>query len=226
MAIDPATAKILLTLAKQVITDKKTRQRVLIALSIPLILLLAIIASPFAILFGTSGESMDDTGKPITEIMQELQTELQTKIQSEQNVGEDIDEVKIVYMGSEGETINNTGHVLALFSIKYNMIETKGAQQVASLTEAQVEELKAMYWNMNSISTKIVSIAWDEYGEDNPQAKEEAAPIFTPDPSNSPSPTPSPTPEPIKIKYIYTSPVFHMKMCYPITILMKISLQF
>lgn len=43
MAIDPATAKAIIAVAKQVLTDKKTRQRILIVLSLPLILILVII---------------------------------------------------------------------------------------------------------------------------------------------------------------------------------------
>lgn len=199
MAIDPATAKAIITIAKQILTDKKTRQRVLIILSIPLIAILIIISSPFAILFGTTGESVDDKGKPVTKVMQELKSEFQDKISKEQNTGSDINQVKVIYMGSEGEAIDNSGHVLALFSIINSMADNENVQQVASLTKKQVKELKKLYWSMNSIRIKIVSIPWDE----NISEKVTPTLIINNGTTPSPMPSPTPTPKPYRIKYIY-----------------------
>jgi cell wall-associated NlpC family hydrolase len=206
MPVSEATAKILITLAKKALTDKKTRQRILIAISIPLILILVIISSPFAILFSTTEETVNNSGKPVIEIMNELHNELLEKIQIQQDVGDDIDEVKTIYMGSEGETIDNSGHVLALFSITSNMIETQDAKQVASLTKDQVQDLKDLYWSMNEVSTEIVSIPWDdkEYPI-TPEPTITPTPITTTAPSSSPEPTITPTPEPYTIKNIYVT---------------------
>ncbi len=213
MALDPATAKAIIAVAKKILTDKKTRQKILIVLSIPLILILVLISSPFAILFGTTAETVDDAGKPVIEIMYELHNELIEKIEIEKDVGSDINEVQAIYMGSEGEAIDNSGHVLALFSIDNNMIETQEAQQVASLTEAQVEELQDLYWNMNEISTEIKIIEWDdeEYPLPIPTPTIVSTPTntpkYTPNPSSTiqVTPTITPTPEPYRIKYIYVT---------------------
>ena len=198
MAIDPATAKALIMLAKKAVTDKEAWRKIIIALSVPLILILVILASPFAVLFGVSGESVDDSGTPVMEIMSGLADDLRAKIQAEESEG-DVDEVHVVYMGSEGETIDNSGHVLALFSVKNNMAETEDAQQVASLSDKQADELSELFWEMNSISVEIESIPWDS--EDYPLEIPEPAPISEDDPE----PAPTPTPEPYLIKTIYVT---------------------
>ncbi len=213
MAIDPATAKAIIAVAKKILTDKKTRQRILIILSLPLILILVLISSPFAILFGTTAETVDDAGKPVIEIMYDLHNELVEKIETEKDVGSDINEVQAIYMGSEGEAIDNSGHVLALFSIDNNMIEAQDAQQVASLTETQVEKLHDLYWNMNEIFTEIKVIEWDDEEYPLPIPTPTMVPIptnspkYTPNPSSTiqATPTMTPTPEPYRIKYIYVT---------------------
>jgi hypothetical protein len=209
MALDPATIKAILTVAQKVLTDKELKKKILIALSIPLILVLVVLSSPFAILFGTSQAEGAETETPIIETMNELYTELLNKIEYEKN-SEDADEVNVVYMGSEGEEINNSGHVLALFSIDNNMLETEEAAQVAVLSEEQVEELKKLYWEMNYIEAEILEIPWDDenYPLPIPTPTPEITP--TPDPEVTPypsddyqTPTATPTPEPYIIKNIY-----------------------
>jgi cell wall-associated NlpC family hydrolase len=104
-------------------------------------------------------------------------------------------------MGSEGEDINNSGHVLALFSVDNNMIESDGASQVAILNEEQIKELETLYWQMNYIETEIIEIPWDD--EDYPQPIPSATPEITPyRKDDDTTPTATPTPEPYKIKNI------------------------
>ncbi len=198
MAIDPATAKALIMLAKKAVTDREARRKIGIALSIPLILILVILASPFAILFAASGESVEDSGTPVMEIMAGLADDLRAKIQAEENEG-DADEVHVVYMGSEGEAIDNSGHVLALFSVMNSMADSEDAQQVASLSDKQVVELAELFWEMNNISVDIESIPWDS--EDYPLEIPEPASVSEDDPE----PEPTPTPEPYLIKTIYVT---------------------
>ena len=210
MALDPATVKAIITVAQKVLTDKELRKKILIALSIPLTLILVILASPFAILFGTSQAEGSDVETPIIETMNELYTELTGKIEYERTI-DDADEVNVVYMGSEGEEINNSGHVLALFSVDNNMIETEEASQVALLSETQVEELKTLYWQMNYIETELIEIPWDD--EDYPQPIPSTTPEITPYPSEEyQTPTVTPTPEPYKIKNIYVTCLSYQDM--------------
>ena len=218
MALDPATIKAIITVAQKVLTDKELRKKILIALSIPFILVLVILSSPFAILFGTSQAEGSDTETPIIETMNELYTELMEKIEYERTI-DDADEVNVIYMGSEGEEINNSGHVLALFSVSNNMIETDEASQVAVLSEEQVQELKTLYWEMNYIETELIEIPWDD--------EEYPLPISTPTPEITPTPEPeitpyhlddyqtptaTPTPEPYKIKNIYVTCLSYQDM--------------
>jgi hypothetical protein len=195
MAVDPATIKAIAMIAKQAIEDEQTRNRILIVLMIPILLVVIILASPFAILFGVSGEDYDNSGTPIIEIMSDLSAQLNNKIKIESQ-GE-YDEINIIYMGSEGETINNSGHVLALFSVDNSMADSEEAEQVANLSEAQTEELKALFWMMNTYSTEVESIPWDD--EDYPL--EIPAPQEPTD--ENPEPEPTPTPKPYVIKHIY-----------------------
>ncbi len=158
MAVDPATIKAIITVVQKVLTDKKLRQKILIILSIPLFLLLVILSSPYAILFGTSQDG--DIETPITETMNELYGELLANIEHEKS-SDEVNEVNVIYMGSEGEQINNAGHVLALFSVDNNMLETEEASQVAVLAQDKIEELESLYWQMNYIETEIIEIVWD-----------------------------------------------------------------
>jgi hypothetical protein len=198
MAIDPATAKVLVTIAKNALTDEKTRKRIFVVLAIPIVVVLIILASPYAIIFASSGETVGDSGTSIIEVMNELSSTLNDKIQAEQDK-DDTDEVKVIFMGSEGETINNSGHVLALFSVNQNMVESEDARQVASLSNKQGGELKELFWKMNSISTEVESIPWDSL--DYPL---EIPPLQQPTAEN-PKPQPTPTPRPYTIKHIYVT---------------------
>ncbi len=208
MAVDPATVKAIVTVAQKVLSDKKLRQKILIILSIPLFLLLIILSSPYAILFGTLQDG--DVETSIVETMNELYNELLTNIEHEKS-SDDVNEVNVIYMGSEGEQINNSGHVIALFSVDNNMMETEEATQVAVLTQDRMEELESLYWQMNYIETEIIEIPW-EY-ENYP------LPILSPTPQITPNPpddyeTPSltPTPEPYRIKNIYVTCLSYQDM--------------
>ena len=218
MALDPATVKAIITIAQKVLTDKELRKKILIALSIPLILVLVILSSPFAILFGTSQAEGAETEIPIIETMDELYSVLLDKIEYEKNL-DDTDEVNVIYMGSEGEEINNSGHVLALFSVSNNMLETEEASQVALLSETQVEKLKTLYWQMNYIETEIIEISWNDENyplsipTPTPEITATSVPEVTPYPTDDyRTPTVTPTPEPYIIKNIYVTCLSYQDM--------------
>ena len=183
-----------------------------------MILVLVILSSPFAILFGTSQAEGTEMERPIIEMMNELHTELMGCIEHEKN-SDSVDEVNVIYMGSEGEEINNSGHVLALFSVFNNMIETEEAYQVAVLSEEHVEELKALYWSMNYIETEVIEIPWEdeEYplpiSTPTPEITATPVPEETPYPSDDGgAPTATPTPEPYIIKNIYVTCLSYLDM--------------
>ena len=201
MAIDPATAKAIAMVAKQALEDEKLRRTILIVLTIPILVVLLVIASPFAILFGVAGETADDKGTTIKEIMQELNLGLNEKI-NEHSQGE-YDEVNIIYLGSEGETINNGGTVLALFAVDNSMIDDEAIEPmpVANLNNRQVRKLEDLYWEMNSVSSEVKSLNYGD--EDYPiDLIVESEPVPTLAVGSEPEPTPTPAPYIIKNVYI------------------------
>jgi hypothetical protein len=216
MAIDPATAKAIAMMAKKALEDEKLRRAIMITLMIPILIILLILASPFAILFGVTGETKDTKGTPISDIMTELQTELTEEIND--HSGGEYDEVNIVYMESEGEVINNSGHVLALFAVDNSMREEslpqsegrgydeKDPMPVANLNSRQVTKLQELYWEMNSISGDVETIPWDS--EDYPL---DIPPPVEPTEEN-PTPQPTPTPQPYVIRNVYITCLGHEDM--------------
>jgi len=151
--MDPVTTKAIAKLAITVVTNKKVRNAVIIAAMTPLIIVLMVISSPFAIFFalGDGGASTEDV--PIMNIMNELKSEFENRIEIEINDSE-ADEVHLIYMGSEdNELIDNRVDVLYVFSTKYNMAG-EASEQVAFLSEKQVSNLKTVHYDMNVITTK------------------------------------------------------------------------
>ena len=204
MAIDPATAKVLITLAKQVITDKNMRQILFIIIAIPIILILVIVSSPFAILFSSMCDSTGDTDQSVIDIMTGLQNELQARIQAECFNDDSIAEIKVVYMGGEGEVINNVGDVLALYAVAQNMMEDpEQVQQVFSLTAKQANELETLYWRMNTLSVDLITIE-DNHTPDSSSASF-PTPVLAPPPINTEVPATPSTPEPRMMKYVYVT---------------------
>jgi len=197
MALDPATAKALAILAKKALEDEKTRKLILYAIFAPILFVLFIFASPFAIIFGVAGETYQDEGVTIANIMNDLNTELNEKVREASNG--DYDEVNTIYMGSEGETINNSGTVLALFAVDSSMIESddQDPEPVANLSNRQVRELQELYWEMNSISSDVETLTHED--EDYPLE----IPPPEPTPTDGSEPQPTPTPPPYVIKNIY-----------------------
>ena len=110
----------------------------LLLLPSPLRLILLIVSSPFAILFGSVGETAGDPGESVPDIMAGLHGAMQVRMQAECTNDGTFDEVTVVYMGGEGATIDNTGQVLALYAVEHNMAnDPELARQVINLTTEQ-----------------------------------------------------------------------------------------
>lgn len=149
MAIDPATLKAIAQVSTTVLSDEKWRQAILVACLIPLIIILVVISSPFAIFFAVSDGQDDQTS--IVNALYEMKVEFQQRIQIEQTDPE-ADCVNTIIMGSEdGMIIDNSEDVLIAFAVKYNMTQ-ENAEQMAILSKAQVEKLRQVYHDMNNIT--------------------------------------------------------------------------
>jgi len=157
MAVDPATLKVLAKLATTAASDERVRRVILIACLTPFLLILLVLSSPFAIFFSVLQSDSSDVAKSVNEIIYDLQAEFKGTVESER-IDEDVDEVKVIIMGSEENTlIDNSADVLISFAVKYNMVDDQ-AEQVASLEEKQVKKLKQVFWDMNMISIEVKDI--------------------------------------------------------------------
>lgn len=157
MAVDPATLKVLAKLATTAASDERVRRVILIACLTPFLLILLVLSSPFAIFFSVLQSDSSDVAKSVNDIIYDLQAEFKGTVESER-IDEDVDEVKVIIMGSEENTlIDNSADVLISFAVKYNMVDDQ-AEQVASLEEKQVKKLKQVFWDMNMISIEVKDI--------------------------------------------------------------------
>ncbi len=151
MAVDPLTiAKVATTIGK-LGTDKNGRWIILTAVLTPLILVLLILSSPFAIFFSLFSDGNSEN-IPVQTIMQELQNDLIKKIELEENDSK-MDTIKTIVVGSEDNTlIDNSIQVLSFFSV---INTTKEGQQVAYLDNKSKQKLENIFWEMNIIKVDI-----------------------------------------------------------------------
>ncbi|SNT11506.1 hypothetical protein SAMN05446037_104129 [Anaerovirgula multivorans] len=151
--MDPVTGKVITKAVMTVATNKKVRNAVIIAAMTPMIIVLMVLSSPFAIFFALRDGGTSTQDVPVMVIMNELKSEFENEIQRELDDPE-VDEVHVIYMGSEdNEPIDNCVDVLYIFSTKYN-IAGEVSEQVALLSDKQVLNLKSIYYDMNVITTE------------------------------------------------------------------------
>lgn len=150
MAIDPATLKAVAKVTTTVLSDEKGRRIILIACLVPFIVILLVLSSPFAIFFSILG-GQEETVSVIS-VLNEMKEDFRYSIQQEQS-DSSADTIKTIVMGSEdGTLIDNSEDVLIAFAVKYNGTKDD-AEQIAVLSDKQVEKLKKVYWDMNVINT-------------------------------------------------------------------------
>ena len=150
MAIDPATLKAVAKVATTVLSDENGRRIILIACLVPFIIILLVLSSPFAIFFSIL-RGHDETVSVIS-VLNEMKEDFRYSIQQEQS-DSSADAIKTIVMGSEdGTLIDNSEDVLIAFAVKYNGTKDD-AEQIAVLSDKQVEKLKKVYWDMNVINT-------------------------------------------------------------------------
>jgi hypothetical protein len=149
MAIDPATLKVAAKVATTVLSDEKGRKAVVIACFIPVIIILLVLSSPFAIFFALLGGQEEQIS--VVSSLYEMKEDFQYNIQLEE-ADTNADEIHTIIMGSEdGSLIDNSEDVLIAYAIKYNVTE-ENAEQMAVLEPDQVEKLRQVYNDMNLIT--------------------------------------------------------------------------
>ncbi len=150
MAIDPATLKAAAKVATTVLSDEKGRRIILIACLVPFIVILLVLSSPFAIFFSVL-DGQEETVSVIS-VLDEMKEDFRYSVQQEQ-ADSTADIIKTIVMGSEdGALIDNSEDVLIAYAVKYNVTKDD-AEQIAVLSDKQVEKLKKVYWDMNVLTT-------------------------------------------------------------------------
>lgn len=131
-------------------SSENGRYIILIGILTPLILVLLILASLFAIFFGLFNNGTEDV--PIQTVMEELQNELRTRIEEEQH-DDSMDTITTIIIGSEDNTlIDSSVDVLSFFSTLY---ATSDGEQVAYIDDQGKIMLTKIFWEMNVIKSQI-----------------------------------------------------------------------
>ncbi|MBN4051083.1 MAG: hypothetical protein COA82_11070 [Alkaliphilus sp.] len=154
MPINPATLKVLAKVATAAATDENARQIILIACLVPLMLILLVLASPFAIFFSQTSGDINAEGVAISHTMNSLRLQFNEKIELEKN-DSTVDEIKVELLGSNKNTItDNSTDVLIVFAVKYNVVE-ENSMQMAVLSDEKITKLEKVFWDMNTITSEI-----------------------------------------------------------------------
>lgn len=157
MAVNPAFLKAVAKIAVTVVRDERTRQVILVACLVPFIIILLVLSSPFAIFFSVTGDGGNADAISIHQTISSLKNQFEEKIREEKE-DDSLDEVHMVIMGSEDNTIiDNSADVLIAYSVKYN-VTNKDAEQMAVLTDNQISKLENVFWDMNQITSKIETV--------------------------------------------------------------------
>lgn len=157
MAINPTTLKAIVKIAGTAVRDERARRVILVACLVPFLIILLVLSSPFAIFFSVTSDGVNRNAISISHTIDSLKSQFQEKIRQEKE-DDTVDEVHTVIMGSEDNTIiDNSVDVLIAYSVNYNV--NKNAEQMAVLTEEQINELENVFWDMNIITSKIETVS-------------------------------------------------------------------
>lgn len=137
------------------------RQRITVAVLLPLIFLVVLLVSPIAIFFAVV--NIGGVDKTLIEVVREIDAEMTGRVNA---TGDGADEV-VVDIERDSEVLTaNWPDVLAVFSVRANM-DLSNPQDVARLTEQHIELLKQTYHDMNEVtSTKTEEKYTDENGDE------------------------------------------------------------
>lgn len=146
------------------------------------VMVAAVVASPLAVFFGGSV----DGNSSLTEVVQTVEGEYTGRI-SQIVEDADADEVEYNYTGSaDNDRVDNWRDVVAVWSVVTAMDATN-PDDVVTMDETRQNRLREIFWNMNTIQSKV---------EVTETETEPAGSEDTPEPSATPSTTPAATAPP------------------------------
>lgn len=150
------TAKAISAAVKAIITAVKGLVAAIAAggwvavVAIVLICLIGMIAaSPFGIFF--AGDNTEPDAVPVSAAVAQVNYDFNEKLETIQS---SVDYSDVVVDGS----IADWPEVLAIFAVKVAGSEDVDATDVATLDPARIEKLKAVFWDMNSLSSNVDTI--------------------------------------------------------------------
>lgn len=153
-----ATAvKAIVAAAKELIATIAAGGWVAVLVIIVVVLIVAVIASPFGIFF--SGEIFDKKNVPASAAIAQISYDFNSQLEAMQDG--DYDEIVL-----EGAPADWTD-VLAVFAVKVAGAEDASATYVASLDAERVEKLKAVFYDMTSISSYVEVISHPDSDPDD-----------------------------------------------------------
>ena len=131
------------------------------AVILPIVFLVALLASPIAIFFAVV--NIGGMDKTLVEVVHEIDAEMTGRVNA---AGDGADEV-VIDVERDGVALTaNWPDVLAVFSVRANM-DITDPNDVARLTEKHIKLLKQTYHDMNEVhSTKTEEKYTDENGEE------------------------------------------------------------
>lgn len=146
MAVDPVTAKVIAKTAVSLVADERARKVAITLGLIPVLCILIVLSSPFAIFFAR----VDGSGLSVMEVLQSYQDEFKGRIEEEIQDAS-VDEVQVTYLGSEDNTfIDNRMDVVYVYAIQHNMAK-EASMQMSVLTPDHLQKLEKIYQKMNRI---------------------------------------------------------------------------
>ena len=131
---------------------------VVLVLFLTVILVAAIVASPFGILF--SNESREAGVVPMSAVVAQINYDFNAELEALQTA-EDYDSISMT--GQPADWIE----VLAVFAVKVAGSNDADAADVATMDADRIARLKAVFWDMTAIATEVETINHPGSGDDD-----------------------------------------------------------
>lgn len=192
------TVKAIVTAVKAVIVAVKSIVAaiaaggwVVVVIIIIIAAIIAIVSSPLAIFTNDT----NGTTPTISEVVQEINGEYAGEITGIITDAGDIDEIIIESEAASSEFyVSNWIDVIGIFIVKSTVTSSdEEFIPVIYMEDKQINDLKDVFWNMNTISYEIIEEVIEP--EPTPTPSQTSTPNPTVSPTETPEPTSSPTPE-------------------------------
>ncbi len=152
-----AAVKAIIAAVKELIAAIAAGGWVAVLIIVVVVLIVAVIASPFGIFF--SGESSDNESVPASAAIAQINYDFNSRLEAMQDGSYD----DIVLDGSPADWTD----VLAVFAVKVAGAEDASATYVASLDASRVDKLKAVFYDMTSISSYVEVVSYPDSDPDD-----------------------------------------------------------